>query len=250
MIHQYSARILETVPGQGGVWAHLRVGVFRQVAEREEQIGEYRRNYPSLLSTFFPFRVGDQALALYSPDYTATRLMALPSCRDLGGESPADGGFCPVDFFVPTYLDYTTSVDGSPPRPHRKQMPGPDLLVARDVPVRYPARPGYIEKTELHRHQPLGPLMYHSFGFVAGCIWGDDSSWKLQYLDLSRAAEGVLKRDDRFGYVPLPGGQPLSALVNMSDYQYHPTDEYASTIGITTVQRFDIRTGAHRPAAI
>lgn len=24
------------------------------------------------------------------------------------------------------------------------------------------------------------------FGFVWGCIWGDDSSWKVQYLDLSR----------------------------------------------------------------
>jgi hypothetical protein len=41
------------------------------------------------------------------------------------------------------------------------------------------------------------------FGFVWGCVWGDDSSWKVQYLDLSRIQEGLLKRDDRFGYVKL-----------------------------------------------
>ena len=39
------------------------------------------------------------------------------------------------------------------------------------------------------------------FGFVWGCYWGDDSSWKVQYLDLSRVQQGVLRREDRFGYV-------------------------------------------------
>jgi len=42
------------------------------------------------------------------------------------------------------------------------------------------------------------------FGFVSGCVWGDDCSWKLQYLDLSRIDEGIIQRDDRFGYVELP----------------------------------------------
>ena len=36
-----------------------------------------------------------------------------------------------------------------------------------------------------------------------GCIWGDDTSWKVQHLDLSRITEGTLVRDDRFGYVAL-----------------------------------------------
>jgi hypothetical protein len=34
-------------------------------------------------------------------------------------------------------------------------------------------------------------------------IWGDDSSWKLQYLDLSQIRQGIIHRDDRFGYVEL-----------------------------------------------
>jgi len=25
-----------------------------------------------------------------------------------------------------------------------------------------------------------------AFGFIWGCVWGDDASWKVQYLDLSR----------------------------------------------------------------
>jgi hypothetical protein len=41
------------------------------------------------------------------------------------------------------------------------------------------------------------------FGFVWGCIWGDDSSWKAQHLDLRRVQEGVIARDERFGYVRL-----------------------------------------------
>jgi hypothetical protein len=41
------------------------------------------------------------------------------------------------------------------------------------------------------------------FGFVWGCVWGDDTSWKVQYLDLSRVQQGEIKRDERFGYVEL-----------------------------------------------
>jgi hypothetical protein len=41
------------------------------------------------------------------------------------------------------------------------------------------------------------------FGFVWGCVWGDDSSWKVQYLDLSDVRNGAIRRDERFGYVQL-----------------------------------------------
>lgn len=42
------------------------------------------------------------------------------------------------------------------------------------------------------------------FGFVAGCIWGDDSSWKMQCLDLSEVSKGMLVRKESFGYLPMP----------------------------------------------
>jgi hypothetical protein len=45
---------------------------------------------------------------------------------------------------------------------------------------------------------------------VAGCVWGDDTSWKVQYLDLSRARQGIVTRDDRLGYIELPAGIRLA----------------------------------------
>ena len=36
-----------------------------------------------------------------------------------------------------------------------------------------------------------------------GVARGDDSSWKVQYLDLSAVEDGIIRRDERFGYVEL-----------------------------------------------
>jgi hypothetical protein len=55
----------------------------------------------------------------------------------------------------------------------------------------------------------IAPLLYYPFGFVAGCIWGDDSSWKIEFLDLSEIASGVIKRDARFGYIEMPDRMSL-----------------------------------------
>lgn len=82
-------------------------------------------------------------------------------------ESPA--GFCPVGFFVPDWLDVH---DGS-------VIPGSEYWNSDD-------------------EWPSG-----EFGFVWGCVWGDDSSWKVQHLDLTGIQSGVIRRDARFGYVEL-----------------------------------------------
>ena len=122
------------------------------------QIGSYARNhYGWCAETFCPFMQDGRWFALYASDYTATRIMELPSCKDLGGEAPVSHGFCPVDYYVP--YDH------------------PDVLAAGDA---------------------------GRFGFVAGCIWGDDSSWKIQYLDLSDASRGIVVRKEMFGYVAMP----------------------------------------------
>jgi hypothetical protein len=42
------------------------------------------------------------------------------------------------------------------------------------------------------------------YGFVSGCIWGDDSSWKIRHIDLSRIKEGIVTEDERYGYVEMP----------------------------------------------
>ena len=48
-----------------------------------------------------------------------------------------------------------------------------------------------------------------NIGFVAGCVWGDDTSWKIQFLDLSKIEDGIFKRDDRFDYIELCSNDSL-----------------------------------------
>jgi hypothetical protein len=72
------------------------------------------------------------------------------------------------------------------------------------------------------------------YGFIAGCIWGDDSSWKIQYLDLSQADKGIIKRDDRFGYIELPSELNLDNAIDL-DYD----DDYIS-LKIATQNYYNI----------
>lgn len=165
-------------------WGSCTVGVFQD----GKQIGSYERNY-SLLKTFEPFRQDNKWYALYSPNYTATRVMELPSCKDLGGEEPASHGFCPVEYWVPTH-DYDE-----------------DEI----------SKAGY-------------------FGLIAGFVWGDDSSWKLQWLDLSEASKGIVRREERFGYVPLFGS--LRESVRIKDYRKYDDD---LVIYVAQEQSFNIK---------
>jgi hypothetical protein len=78
------------------------------------------------------------------------------------------------------------------------------------------------------------------FGFVAGCIWGDDSSWKIQYLDLSRVSEGVLVREERFGYIAIPEGK--SRLAECLSFDRYDPPEYP-IVDITAETHFNLRNG-------
>jgi hypothetical protein len=130
--------------------------------------GCYRRNYPGRVPSEI-FRQGDREYALISPHYTATSVMDLATGQVVATEKPSSGGFCPVGFYVPDWHDVH---DGS-------ILPGTTY---------------WKDDNEW----PRGDL-----GFVWGCQWGDDNSWKIQVLDLSRVAEGKIARDERFGYVEL-----------------------------------------------
>lgn len=167
----YYAKTLESIETKPGCWRSLRVGVF----DGDTQIGEYQRNYPSLYKTFYPFKKNGKWYALYSKDYTATRVMSLPDCKDICGEEPSGFGFCPVELYVPMSAN---------------ESDGEDL--EDELPV--------------------------DFGFVAGCVWGDDSSWKIQYIDLSLLEQGIIKREDRFGYTELPRDMELREAIYIDKY--------------------------------
>ena len=147
-----------------------------EIVDGERTVGSYDRNY-AMLRTFEPFRQADRQFALISPNYTATSVMDLQTGKIIAGEEPSSGGFCPVGFYVPDWWDL------------------------HEQAVEYGTLPGSRGWTADHEW-PTG-----QFGFVWGCVWGDDSSWKVQYLDLSRVQEGVLHREERFGYIVLDTGE-------------------------------------------
>lgn len=153
-----------------GTIASTVVEVFRRTdaGGEPEKVCEYERNY-GLLHTFEPFRQGGREFALISPHYTGTSVLDLATGRVIAEEQVSSTGFCPVGFYVPDWWDLH---DGS-------VIPGSEYWKADS-------------------EWPTG-----EFGFVWGCSWGDDSSWKVQYLDLTGIQDGVIRRDWRFGYVEL-----------------------------------------------
>lgn len=206
-------------PNQPGTWDSTVVEVLRRNGAALERVGEYLRSY-SMLSTFEPFRQGDRELALISREYTKTAVLDLASGEVIAEETESSpgAGFCPVGFYVPDWWDIND-----------------DSII-----------PG-SEHWNGDREWPTG-----AFGFVWGCYWGDDSSWKVQHLNLSRVQEGIITRDDRFGYVELATGRYRSPCVSppAGDSPSPPPDfiEVERHNGVTHVRfalelRFDLVSG-------
>lgn len=226
------------------------MGVFRRDSGVDKLLGSYIRNYGTAFDTFFPFQLNGKDLALYSPDYTATRIMELPSCRDIGGEDRDEMGFCPVDYFIPTYIDqeviYRTNNKSFPPErisTRRINNPADEDLCESERKYSYVNGVTRQECEDVSTYRPLTPLLYYPFGFVAGCIWGDENSWKVQYLDLSKAEKGILGREERFGYIELPENLRLKDAIDMSEYLHEPGEDHANCIRINVMQKFDLETG-------
>ena len=225
---KYEAKIIDKIDNGKGCWNSIKVGIF----ENEKQIGEYKRNYPSLYDTFFPFEKNGKWYALYSPDYTVTRIISLPDCKDIGGEEPDSFGFCPTEFLVPKLCGQILNPEELMPKspsakewaaevktehgtmyywPDSKDHPNPDPKRKEE----YLSARKLFEK-QFNEWQERNPFIekYADWGFVAGCIWGDDSSWKIELLDLSQVDKGILKREDRFGYIELPRNCSLKNAIN------------------------------------
>jgi hypothetical protein len=49
-------------------------------------------------------------------------------------------------------------------------------------------------------------------------VWGDDWSWKVEFLDLSQIEQGIITRTAKFGYFPYASGLTLKEAINMEDY--------------------------------
>jgi hypothetical protein len=173
----------ENVSG-GDAWNTQQVTV-HQKGPGTPVVGKYHRDYHNG-APFEPFRQypDDQEhhYALISTHYEQTDVMDLAtgkiiaSEKQKGNEGSNGYGFCPVGFYVPDWRDIH---DGST----------------------FPGSWWWDDKND---RWPDGTL-----GFVWGCYWGDDNGWKVQALDLSRVKDGIILRDDRWGYQYIePIGKP------------------------------------------
>lgn len=220
-----------------GSWSQLMCTVFLNKEDgTSTKIGSYIRSYGIMYNTWEPFEQDGKEYALCSPDYWRTSVMALPSCEIIATEDltyvdektgeKKDGssaGFCPRDFFVLGRHDDPADDDTDD---------GAFVIMDGTLDENNDYNPnGDVEKN----NEVLG-----KFGFVAGCMWGDDSSDKIEFLNLSRISEGIITRDARFGYLELPerlslrdsleisverGGLSIAILTKKSYSQYGGLDK-------------------------
>lgn len=199
------------------------------VLDHGQPCGSYSRNYCSFgTSTFAPFTVGQRWYALYSPDYTCTRVMSLPDCIDIGGEEPDTFGFCPVELWVPRYRCSSFDVDC------RVKGDGPDGYVAAVYRVTTNVFQGSTALAEAEARiiaeqdtdgrrvsgarisaSELSGWMSCPFGLISGCHWGDDSAFKAEFFDLANADKGLITRQARFGYAEIHSEGGLRESVNL-----------------------------------
>jgi hypothetical protein len=180
--------LVESVNRGKGYWDTCIVHIYKD----GKKIGEYKRNY-AFLDTFYPFLSNEEWFAVYSPHYTATRIMKLSDCTDWCGEEPKSNGFCPTEFWVPQVRKVVWSYMRGDKREEFTQ-----LWDEKNPCFNKPDEYGETMES-------VGPIHNTDFGFVAGCLWGDDGSWKLEYLDLSQIPNKQLIRKALFGYIELPG---------------------------------------------
>lgn len=204
----YYAKVIEKICNGQGYWSSTRVGVFNN---KDEQVGEYVRNFDGYnKETFYPFFNNGKWYALYSKEYTTSAIMSLPDCKEIWSEKPSAIGFCPTEFYVPMLEE-----------PERR-----GAIVANSV-------DSHVSDTMLVDKKLL-PEKWHkyfpNFGFVSGCVWGDDCSWKVEIIDWSDMSN--IKRIAKFGYLELsPCGLMRDGIIKMYD---------TKRVIISTMQTFDI----------
>ena len=217
--------IIETSPieNRPGTWNSTKVSIYRD----EILIGEYIRNYSNYgQQTFYPFKQGDDWYAVYSANYTTTRVMKLHIDRieDWCGEENDANGFCPVEMYIPSYITSICKFKIKDEE-HESEYYVTDC-------------PSSIEEFDEELNNPPVKLDYCDFGFLCGCIWGDDSSWKIRYIDLSQIPNKVLSVIEKFGYWEMPNSLTLKECIDMSNWA--PSHDCISLIKAENV---NLRTG-------
>lgn len=189
-----------TIPTGPNTWSVMNVEVFMKDGEwdvdnekykegyTEKKIGEYKRNYHGMYDTFFPFIKNGKEYALYSKSYSETAVMSLPDCKHV---AETKDGFCPVDYFVPDFLDFYYDRNYHQEKLKKAQ----EEKNQKDI--------DYHERL-LDDNKKMEPLV-GTRALVSGCYWGDDSGgWKVMMLDISKIEDGIINIRPDLGYFQLP----------------------------------------------
>lgn len=164
----YSIKTTEIKKGEG-YWSYILCEIYKG----EEKIGEYTRHYPSFSKeTFFAFTFKGKDYALFSANYTQIQLMSLPDCKEIKLKEECIkqmANFCPTEIYVPIWSD--TKYDFKGEEKHIQQW----INTLKKENDNYEYEYGYCH-----------------LGLATGCIWGDDSSWKLMLIDLRKIDEGEI----------------------------------------------------------
>lgn len=212
--HRYTHRAVGKCTYDSENFYQYPVGVFRRRYDPAgiltgddvwEQIGSYIRNF-SDMGPFYAFTQDGKDYALYSPDYTLTRVMSLPDCKDIAGEVDPENngcGYCPLEFYAPRTPDWH-----------------PDFRF---------------------RDAPYEDRVNGQFAVVSGCYWGAESFNPIYYLDLSRITEGLFSRDDRFGTLCHHHNITLEESIGVFDYTAaHPVVDVANKVECDTRLDYDL----------
>ena len=183
--------VVEKIDNGKGYWRYNLVSIKRNGI----LVGSYIRNYSSFSeATFHPFKIGDDWYALYSKEYTATRVAKLTNgFEDWCGETNDAFGFCPTEYFVPVKHEYSYVF----PMKDRPALTGTS---SQWLDCDYEKVQEFWDDVQKEK----GTVTWSNWALMSGCVWGDDTSWKLRYIDLSEIPNKVLKITERFGYWELP----------------------------------------------
>lgn len=215
-------------------WSQTDVKVFDNEHSTTEPIYEYHRNY-SMLQTFEPFRLWDDQLekwrnfALIAPQYTNFQVLDLDNKEIIAKNPPLLIDEDMAKRLNKSYLEkgedpkYTVGQDVSGWRfcPGEFHVPDVyDILNENDIQDMIKNR-----ETEYWSEWIDNFLDRRTFGFEAGCVWGDDWSYKVQAIDLTKILEGKVSDDDRFGYLVYDGD-----LKDLYDKNYYDDDDYQTLV--------------------
>lgn len=200
----YTAKREKLINIRPGCWEHSLVGVYKG----EKKVAEYIRTYPNFEEkTFAAFERDGNWYALYSEDYTSISIARLPSMEKIGGETPDSFGFCPAEILIPRYTKQVI-LGMSQEKMEKLNIPKENReRASKDIHYKE-----YNFKAE-----DLKDSHFENFAMVAGCVWGDDSCWKFQLRDISRAHEGIISNIP-FEYTELYPSCSLKDIVIDEDY--------------------------------